>query len=171
MESERKRSFLILLHSDVQNLWERLCHRREDYLTILSLERTRTHFHDIFQSKYDQVSIETLTELDESTITSLEDFYREVKRLKWYLLHTEDLPAMVSDHTLTAIKKIKKRFHQVEQHIGAELEKKRPFKSIIGLCVPLSSFAMPSSGPSYRDGGKKAPSGNLPEESPRSTPS
>ncbi|MCY4644160.1 MAG: hypothetical protein OXB88_06030 [Bacteriovoracales bacterium] len=112
---------MTLIRLDVQNLFDRILARKEDYLMILSLKRTREHFCDVFYSKYGQISIDNLKELDDSTIAVLDSFYQEVDQLKWYLLHTEDLPAMLSDRVDGSIKKLKDILYEITEHLNSEL--------------------------------------------------
>ena len=122
MNEQQKKSFIALIQLDAENLLHRIQDRREEYLMILNLKRTRDHFSDIFHSKYGHIDIGQLKELKESTIYSIDHFYREVEELKWYLLHTEDLPAMISDRTHASIKKIANLFREMSQNLGPELD-------------------------------------------------
>ena len=121
MNEQQKKSFITLVQLDAERLFRNIVDKKEDYLMILNFKRTREHFYDIFHSKYAQVSIDNLKELKESTIHVVDSFYREIEELRWYLLHTEDLPAMVSDHTHTEIKKITGLFQDMCEHLNAEL--------------------------------------------------
>lgn len=120
MNDQQKKSFLTLIRLDAEGLFQRIQDKQADYLMILNFKRTREHFADIFQSKYGQISITDLKQLKESTIYSLDYFHREVCELKWYLLHTEDLPAMVNGRTTAAIKKLKNLFHEMMKNLDIE---------------------------------------------------
>ena len=56
------------------------------------------------------MGIGDLKELDESTLSIIHDFYQEVSELKWYLMHTQDLPTMIEGRTDREIKKLKALF-------------------------------------------------------------
>ena len=53
---------------------------------------------------------------------AIDQFYNEVNELKWYLMHTEDLPAMVADHTGIKIKKLKNFLQELTQSLNTKLE-------------------------------------------------
>lgn len=122
MDEQQKKSFLALIQLDAGNLYRRIVDRKEDYLMVLHLKRTRKHFAHIFHCKYPQMNLSDLKELRESTISSIDYFYRKVNELQWYLLHTEDLPAMVSDHTEMEIKKLHSLFDEAMQNLSIERE-------------------------------------------------
>ena len=122
MNHKQKKSLLTLISLDAENLFRRILDKQEESLMILNFKRTRKHFEDLFQSKYGQMSVHDLKELKESTIYALGHFYEEVAELKWYLLHTQELPAMIHDHTTAAIKKLNISFNELMQNIETELE-------------------------------------------------
>ena len=110
MNEQQKKSFILLIRLDAENILRSIVEKKHDYLMILNLQRTRKHFSALFESKYDTVGIGDLKELDESTLSIINNFYREVSELKWYLMHTQDLPAMIEGHTDREIKKLKALF-------------------------------------------------------------
>ena len=59
---------MTLLQLDARSLFRRIADRKEDYLMILNLKRTRSHFVDVFYSKYNDVSLDDLKYLEENEI-------------------------------------------------------------------------------------------------------
>ena len=115
---------LLLLKIDSQNLFDRIKLKREDYLGIFAIKRTRSHFKDIFESRYSSLGLEDLKKCSEETVILLDKFYKEVGEIRWYLDHTEDMPATVEDKINQHIKELEILFNDLKIHLTAELEAK-----------------------------------------------
>ena len=71
-----------------------------EYISDLSLKRTREYLEDVFKTRYFDMKIEDLELCDEEVIISLDRFYSQVDELKWYLFHTEDMTAALEDKSI-----------------------------------------------------------------------
>lgn len=112
-----KRKYLLLLYHDAKNLLERLLERRDEYLEIFALRRTREHFEKVFFSRYHQVSISELIHLDENTLKFLADFYRLVDDLHWFMYSTQAMPGAVGEELDRYLARLEKVFAELETDI------------------------------------------------------
>ena len=120
MNKSNPKQLLLLIKYDVENLNNNLNGRKQDYLTIFSMKRTRSHFSEIFFSRYDSLSISELSCFSEDLITALNDYYVLISELKWYLYHTEDLPQTVNDYVELALKKLERPYNILKLYFEAE---------------------------------------------------
>lgn len=111
---------LLIINLDAKALNKRIQLRKDEYLMILSLKRTRAHFKDIFRSKYDSITIDDLKFLSEELILSIDNFYFHVNEMKWYLEQTQDMPKKIEDAVSRMTKKISKAFTQLELYLNVE---------------------------------------------------
>ena len=98
MESEVKKSFLRLIKLDANNLYSRIKSRRDDYLRVFSMKRTRQHYNEVFKNKYMDTPLSDLKLIKDETVLILDEFYSRANNLKWYLEYTEDMPTQIEDH-------------------------------------------------------------------------
>ena len=118
---EESRRVIIVLKNDSTHLQHRLVDREREYIQIFSLKRTRTHFEVIFKSIYDSITIDDLKLCTEDVILALDNYYTKVEELKWYLNHTEDLPAMLEDKLTVYLKELTSLYKTLTLYLDAEL--------------------------------------------------
>lgn len=111
-----------LIRLDAKNLFERIRDRESEYLTMFSLNRTRTHFAAIFRSRYKTVQIADLKFLSDELIVALNDFYESVERMEWYLSSTQDMPQTVDDRVHFYIKDLSKKYDILALYLEGEQE-------------------------------------------------
>lgn len=112
---------LVILKLDARRLFERLKYRAPEYLTIFSLKRTREHFKEVFYSRYETCNVSELLLCSEEVLVGLDQFYSSVEALRWYLGHTEDMPAKVEDKVYARLKEIEVFYETLGLYINAEL--------------------------------------------------
>ncbi len=117
-----KLTLLTIVQRDVEKLFNRIVDRKDEYLLIFSLKRTRQHFEEIFRSYYPSLTVDHLLCCSPEFVHALEDFYLKVEDLKWYLLSTEDMPQRVSDVVTSKIKFLSEKYFAFKQHIDNEIE-------------------------------------------------
>ncbi len=120
-EQELAQRVLVLLKLDSKNLYKRLSERREEYVEIYSVKRTRNHFPEIFHSRYPEASIKELLHCSLDTIQALDQFYTEVEEMYWYVMHTEDMPVTVEDNAARYLKRIENFYQTLHLYLDAEL--------------------------------------------------
>jgi hypothetical protein len=120
-DTDKAQRYLLLFKLDAKNLCDRIRDRKPEYLEIFALKRTREHFQDIFYTRYYSAGFQDFSHCNEETISALDQFYKEVEQLKWYLNHTQDMPNTISDHLDREIHKIENFFNMVALYIDAEL--------------------------------------------------
>ena len=121
LSPEEEQKILLILKLDAQHLMERLKERKNEYLGIFGLKRSREHFKDIFESRYFDIGAVDLLCCGQETIIALDNFYSEVEKLHWYYKSTEDLPQMVLDHTNKEILKISEAYKTLDLYLNADL--------------------------------------------------
>jgi len=120
-ELTSQKNILLLLKLDAKNLFERIYSRRKEYITIFSVHRTRKPFSEVFRSRYDSTTIESLSGCGVETIHALNQFYTEVDELKWYLDYTEDMPNTVEEKVESSVIKLKKLYETLMLFLDVEL--------------------------------------------------
>lgn len=123
---EKSQRLLVILKLDSRRLFERLKFRAPEYLTIFSLKRTRHHFPEIFYSRYETCGAAELLLCSEEVLVGLDQFYSSVEALRWYLGHTEDMPAKVEDKVYARLKEIEVFYETLGLYINAELGIEEP---------------------------------------------
>lgn len=129
---------LVILKNDSRRLFERIKHRKNEYLTILSLKRTREHFKDIFASIYPTITISQLSLLSEDVLMALDEFYGKTEHLKWYLNHSEDMPATMKDSVTLQVREIESKYELLRLYLNAEIGLDESGKEQEDFVVPLS---------------------------------
>lgn len=119
--SEAAQRVLLLLKIDANNLFHRIKTRKSEYLEIFALRRTRDHFPMIFNNKYQSISIDNLSHCSTELITALDEFYRPVEEMNWYLYQTQDMPNTVEDFIDRKIRRIQKVLETLNMYLDAEL--------------------------------------------------
>lgn len=119
--SEATQRVLVLLKIDANNLFKRIKERKNEYLEIFALRRTREHFPMIFDNRYDGTSIMDLSHCSTDLITILDQFYSHVDEIKWYLYQTEDMPNTVEDYIERKIIRMDKLLKTLNLFLDAEL--------------------------------------------------
>ncbi|MDB9786629.1 hypothetical protein OAB57_00865 [Bacteriovoracaceae bacterium] len=107
MEKKLK-SLLMLIKVDANNVFDRISSRQAEYVSEFSLKRTRDHFNNIFRNRFEGLSIEAMVGLDPEIIVAADNFYQELDRLHWYLMHTQDMTNTVEDNVGISVKLLKK---------------------------------------------------------------
>lgn len=118
---ETSSRLLVILKLDSRRLFERVKYRAPEYLTIFSLKRTREHFKEVFYSRYESCSVAELLHCSEDVLVGLDQFYSSVESLRWYLGHTEDMPAKVEDKVYAQLREIEVYYETLGLYINAEL--------------------------------------------------
>ena len=119
--TESTQRILLLLKIDANNLFNRIKNRKNEYLEIFALRRTREHFPMIFGNRYADSSLEQLSYCSTELITTLDQFYTHVEEMSWYLFHTEDMPNTVEDFIDRKIRKMEKLLFTLNLYLDAEL--------------------------------------------------
>lgn len=112
---------LLLLKIDANNLFNRIKNRKNEYLEIFALRRTREHFPMIFNNRYQDSSLEQLSHCSTELITTLDLFYTHVEEISWYLFQTEDMPNTVEDYIDRKIRRMEKLLYTLNLYLDAEL--------------------------------------------------
>jgi hypothetical protein len=118
---EYTQRILLLLKNDANNLFQRIYERKSEYLEIFALRRTREHFPMIFKNRYEGTSLEDLSCCSSELITILDQFYKQVEEVNWYLYHTEDMPNTVEDYIDRKIRKMESMIETLNLYLDAEL--------------------------------------------------
>ncbi|MEI8347638.1 MAG: hypothetical protein WCG27_09220 [Pseudomonadota bacterium] len=118
---ETKEKVLLILKLDARAVYERIKYRRDDYLAIFSQRRTRTHFHEIFHRRFREVKVEDLKSCSKDLIVALDQFYREVDEIAWYMLNTEDMPSALATRVDASIHKLDQLYSTLDLYLNAEL--------------------------------------------------
>ena len=112
---------LILLRNDANNLFHRIKSRKNEYLEIFALRRTREHFPKIFNNRYEGTSIMDLSHCSTDLITTLDQFYTLAEDMNWYLFQTQDMPNTVEDYISRKIIKMERLLATLNLYLDAEL--------------------------------------------------
>lgn len=112
---------LVLLKLDARRLYERIKFREKEYLQIFSVRRTRSHFPEIFNNRYDSIRIEELKCCGQEVIVALDDYYSSVDEMRWFLNHTEEMPGTVEDRVTHFINTLDNQIEVVDLYVNAEL--------------------------------------------------
>jgi hypothetical protein len=112
---------LMLLKLDSKNLFNRIKDRKNEYLEIFALRRTREHFPMVFKNRYENTTIAELSHCSTDLINSLDQFYSIVDDLSWYFYHTQDMPNTVEDYLNRKITKLEKVLSTLHLFLDAEL--------------------------------------------------
>ena len=118
---EMTQRYLTLLKIDSVNLMARIVDRQEDYLNDFSLKRDRAIFHDIFANRYASTTMEDLAQIPVEIIELANDFYLNVDQLKWYLMHTQDMPNTIEEEIQRKTAVLKKKHENLMIYINVEL--------------------------------------------------
>ncbi len=119
--NENTQRILMLLKIDANNVFKRIKTRKNEYLEIFALRRTREHFPQIFNNRYEETSIELLAHCSTELITTLDQYYTPVEEMRWYLFQTEDMPNTVEDYISGKIRKMEKLLGTLNMYLDAEL--------------------------------------------------
>ena len=120
-EQEIAQRVLMLLKLDSKNLFHRLKDRKDEYMEVFSMKRIRSHFQEVFQTRYPGAGLKELMHCSLDTITALDQFYTEVEEMYWYVMHTEDMPVTVEDNASRYLKRIENYYFTLNLYLDAEL--------------------------------------------------
>lgn len=112
---------LMLLKIDANNLFNRVKDRKNEYLEIFALRRTREHFPKIFNNRYEGTTIMDLSHCSTDLITTLDQFYTLAEDMNWYLYQTQDMPNTVEDYISRKIIKMERLLGTLNLYLDAEL--------------------------------------------------
>ena len=121
MKTHQVQAILQILIHDANNLWERLFSRKQEYIKEFSLKRQRQHFKEIFINRYDQMDLADLKSLNLTVINTLNDFYQEVDKLRWYLNHTQDMQRTVESQVEMTLKLLKKKHAPLMEALNEQM--------------------------------------------------
>lgn len=119
--TEETQRVLVLLKIDANNLFRRIKERKDEYLEIFALRRTREHFPMIFRNRYEGTTIMDLSHCSTDLITTLDQYYTQCEEMSWYLFQTEDMPNTVEDYISRKIKKMERLLSTLNLFLDAEL--------------------------------------------------
>lgn len=119
--SEESQRILLLIKLDATSLYDRITTRESEYLTLFALKRTREHFPEIFNNRYQDLGINDLKHCAQETIIAVDAFYNFIEKMYWYLKITEDMPNTVEDKLFQDIKSLKKLYERLCLYIDADL--------------------------------------------------
>lgn len=119
--NEQTQRVLLLLKIDANNLFHRIKTRKNEYLEIFALRRTRDHFPMIFNNRYLTTSLEDLSHCSTELISALDEFYRPVEEMSWFLFQTQDMPNTVEDFIDRKIRRLQKLIDTLNMYLDAEL--------------------------------------------------
>ena len=120
-KDEQTQRLLILIKLDANNLFDRIKERKNDYLEIFALRRTREHFPQIFKNRYQDLPLLELKKCNEDLITLLDHFYKIVDDMSWYLYATEDMPGTVEMFVDRKIIQLEKHILNLNFYLNVEL--------------------------------------------------
>jgi hypothetical protein len=118
---EQTQRILVLLKIDANNLYTRIKDRKNEYLEIFALRRTRAHFPKIFNNRYEATPLHDLAHCGSELITLLDQYYSMAEEMSWYLFATEDMPGTVEAFVDRKIRKMGKLLETLNLFIDAEL--------------------------------------------------
>jgi hypothetical protein len=118
---EISQRYLLLFKLDAKALFERVYNRRHEYISIFALKRNRDHFQEVFKTRYWSATVSDLSHCSSETIEALNQYYKLIDELKWYLDHTEDMPNTIEDYLDRYLKKLKQSYDLVNLYIDAQL--------------------------------------------------
>ena len=113
--------YLTLIKIDSANLMERIVDRQSEYLNDFSLKRDRAIFKDIFSNRYSTTTMGDLAHVPLEIIELANDFYQDVDELKWYLMHTQDMPNTIEEEIQRKTSILKKKHENLMIYINVEL--------------------------------------------------
>lgn len=125
-QDETTQRVLLLLKIDANNLFRRIQERKNEYLEIFALRRTRSHFPMIFRNRYETTSISELAHCGPELITLLDEFYTHVEEMSWYLFETQDMPNTVENYIVRKILRMEKLLITLNLFLDAELGGRTP---------------------------------------------
>lgn len=125
-QDETTQRILLLLKIDANNLFRRIKDRKNEYLEIFALRRTRSHFPMIFRNRYETTTISELAHCGPELITLLDEFYSHVEEMSWYLFETQDMPNTVENFIVRKILKLEKILTNLNLFLDAELGGRTP---------------------------------------------
>lgn len=123
------RKVLLLIRNDVQNLYERVKDRKNEYLELFSVKRTRAHFPEIFKNRYDEIPFTDLKLCEEELLVALDKFYKTIDEMKWYLMTTEDMPARIDDRVHQLMRELETDYAMIDLYLNAQIEHMEEKKS------------------------------------------
>lgn len=112
-EYQKKEKINYIILCDARSLVHRISGRKDEYISIFALKRTREHFEQIFKNKFDQMTPELLSYCDQEVIGAYYQFQIEVENLKWYLVYTDDMPHSIDDHIARLINRVEKFYKEL----------------------------------------------------------
>lgn len=119
--TDEAQRILIMLQLDASRLMERIVGRRQEYIHRFSLSRSRSHFPDIFENKYQKLLPSDLKNLSEELMVVADQFYGLVDNLYWYFKQTEDMGVTIEDYWMLSIKEIQKAYDRFSLYLKAEI--------------------------------------------------
>lgn len=123
---QEKERIILLLKIDANNLFRRIKERKNEYLEIFSLRRTRSHFPMIFRNKFETTSVNDLAHCGPELILLLNEFYTLAEEMNWYLFETQDLPNTVENFILRKIARMEKVLQSLNLFLDAEMGGDKP---------------------------------------------
>lgn len=124
MSEELTQRYLTLVKIDSENLMDRIVSRQNDYLNEFSLKRDRAVFVEIFNHRYSSTTMNDLAQLPIEIIELANDFYTHVDELKWYLMHTQDMPNTIQEEIIRKTNLLEKKSKNLSLYIDVELSGK-----------------------------------------------
>lgn len=119
--SDMTQRYLTLIKIDSLNLMNRIVERQSEYLNDFSLKRDREIFKDVFTNRYSMTTMSDLAHIPLEIIELANDFYQHVDELKWYLMHTQDMPNTIEEEIQRKTAVLKKKHENLLIYINVEL--------------------------------------------------
>ncbi|MAZ48319.1 MAG: hypothetical protein CME65_07130 [Halobacteriovoraceae bacterium] len=119
--SDMTQRYLTLVKIDSLNLMNRIVERQSEYLNDFSLKRDREIFKDVFTNRYSMTTMSDLAHIPLEIIELANDFYQHVDELKWYLMHTQDMPNTIEEEIQRKTAVLKKKHENLLIYINVEL--------------------------------------------------
>ena len=121
MNEQRQKQAMYVILCDARSLIARISERKDDYISIFAMKRTREHFEHIFRSKFDITTPDLLSYCPEEVISLYYQLHDEVERLKWYLVHTDDMPNAIDEVITRDIHSIELTYKDFSQKVESLL--------------------------------------------------
>jgi len=112
----------VLLQLETKRIYERLKEKKEEFVLLYSLKRTRRPFEILFESKLKNLNLSFFENFSEEICLAYFQFFSSIEELEWYLLFTEDLPLSLEQHVEKLLKTCKCYYDVLQLYLRAELE-------------------------------------------------
>lgn len=120
-EAKKRKRVLCLMAEDTRLLFKRIFLRKDEYVNLFALKRTREHFENIFRTKFEDFTPELLSNCELKDIELFYEFHERVEELKWYLLYTDDMPNAIDEKISRKLHEISMLFQNFSTYLEGEI--------------------------------------------------